>query len=221
MQNLTRGHATPVRVGPATASNLAGRGGSGVGWIDHVAPFHLSAKGRTNATSTALGAVDPTAVQLTADGHDTAPRRMSCPPAMRCLDHRSPFHLAAVGSDGTLFPGPQDPNAGPTAVHAVAVAQDTASMKSPSTDGGPVFNDQLRPSHRAEYIRNGTAPSPTPTHAVAVLHDTDSRSCAPGFRVADHRDPFQRAAREPPTARHERSDVHETDSSSLSVGGTR
>lgn len=96
--------------------------GSGVGWIDQLVPFHLSAS-VTPTVSTLPMPDDPTAVHAVADVHDTASNTLCVAPlgfGVLWIVHTDPFQRSAsVTGVPTLF------HDSPTAVQLVGDRHET------------------------------------------------------------------------------------------------
>jgi hypothetical protein len=94
-------------MGQETAENplAEARGRLGVGWMDHVVPFHRSASVTLRPEPLAL---TPNAAHTEDEVHDTAFRRLNCAPeglGVRWIRQVVPFHRSAkVTSVPELFP---------------------------------------------------------------------------------------------------------------------
>ena len=99
MQNDGMGHETPENPLAEAWVRL------GVGWMDHVVPFHRSASVTLRPE---LSASTPNAAHAECEVHDTAFRRLNCAPerlAVRWIRQVVPFHRSPkVTSVPELFP---------------------------------------------------------------------------------------------------------------------
>jgi hypothetical protein len=100
--------------------------GTGTGRTAQVVPFHASASG----TEPPLLSVDcPTAVHALADAQDTPLRMLATAPGgagTRRTAHLRPFHARAIGDRTGTLSTTMSRDAYPTAMHALALVQDTA-----------------------------------------------------------------------------------------------
>ena len=204
--------------------------GFGVLWFDHLDPFQCSAN--VSDLPVLTFALDPTAVQLLADVHDTPNRLPKSGPGVGWIDHLLPFERSTTGAVSSLL----STTKAPTAVQAVAEEHDTPPswlLKDPGLGVGLI-------DHRVPFQRSANIPrslEPTAVQAVADVHDTPPRplpSPVSGVRWTDHRTPFQRSTRNappdstnlppsasttvrmpPPTAVQTVGDVHDTALSAL------
>jgi hypothetical protein len=210
---------------PSKALDLA-LFGAEVSWIDHPAPFHISAKGSSFAE---LFAKCPTAVHKIDDVHDTPLSWLdlaSFGAGGSWTDHAVPFHLSAKG---TVFPEllPKYP----TAVHKRDDVHDTpcSPLNSASFGSGGSWIDHSVPFHtsaKGSSFAELFAKYPAAVHLIDDAHDTLSRwlDLAPvgaGGSWIDHSVPFHLSAKgtgfpglvaNTPTAVQALDDVHDTPS---------
>jgi hypothetical protein len=163
-------HDTPSRTLPVVVAAL------GVVWRAHAVPFHASASEKRSELPSKL----PTAVQATAELHDTLLRVLAMAPAglgVDCSFQTVPFHLSAnvTSEEEALLKDD------PTAIHAVAELHETpASFVTIAPAGsGVACTVQAVPFHtsaRGTSFLTVLVNHPAAVQAVAEVHDTPLRT---------------------------------------------
>ncbi len=142
--------------------------------IDQLVPSQCS----TNVLGWGKAFTDPTAKQLTVDGHATPERRLdSATAGVPSIDQALPAQCQIVGVD--------PPKTLPTATQFESLAQEMPA-NSPFVRLVSVTTDHAAPSHRS------TKAEPTATHVLSVGQDTpSSEPAALGVGDIDHASPSQ------------------------------
>jgi hypothetical protein len=170
LQEAAELHDTPSRTLPVVVAAL------GVVWRAHAVPFHASASEKRSVLPSKL----PTAVQATAELHDTLARLLATAPAglgVDCSFQVVPFHLSAkVTSESEALLKEE-----PTAIHAVAELHDTpASFVTIAPAGsGVACTVQAVPFHTSASVTSFftvLVNHPAAVQAVAEVHDTLPRT---------------------------------------------
>src|ERR1700722_1207206 len=159
------------------SSKLAMSDGLGVTSIDHALPSHNSASVSGKLCS-ALVVVSPTAVQASAEVHETASRSLPLPVwlGVGTIDHCVPSHASA-----SVAMEAADSPVKPTAMQAVSDVHEmpSSSLKLPVGLGADSI-DHWVPSHvstSVEYAPTAEgADQPTATHSADDTQETSSNS---------------------------------------------
>jgi hypothetical protein len=146
-----------------------------VGWIDQPVPFHTSAR---VTSAPALSVKYPTEVHTVAVAQDTLSKKLPVVPVgfgVVCTVQLVPSHCSA-----RVTSAPALSVKNPTAVHVVAIVQDTLARAVLVAPGGlgVACVVQLEPSHcsaSGAFVPALFAVYPTAVHAVDVGQDTLSK----------------------------------------------
>jgi hypothetical protein len=175
-------HSTPLSCSPPL----------GVGWTDHVAPFHRSASVDSLESFLELK-LSPTAVQVVRDVHETSLNAGEESPlvGVGSTDHLDPFHRSASGSSPTasfargLYP---------TAMHAVDDAHDTPKNPPTVTPLGFAAEQPARPAatttrpHSPEHKDQCQTTRPAAISLDLFTNPLSAADVAGRLRTASRRD---------------------------------